>query len=174
MARGAAGRLRRLLDVRRVRWFGRDAREAPLLASCQLTRETISARFDGEEVAVDPQVVQLHVSTCDACAEFEEGVAQLSRTLRVRSFVATPDNEAKILSVLGCTEDPPVAPSRGLKWSVRGQADWIRATQWAAGVVPLGVAVPALLLGSFAHFHFVASHAPSPCTASLLHRVMPR
>lgn len=144
-----------------------------VVVTCRTAREAISALLDGEESPVTEDLLATHVSACASCESFHARAATLSRRLRVRAFEPAPSREDEILSALGiaAATSPmrwPQPPRRVMRWRASG----VSATQWAAAVVPLGVAVPALALGAFAHVHIVASHVATPCTSSLFLHLM--
>jgi predicted anti-sigma-YlaC factor YlaD len=65
---------------------------------CELCREALSARLDGEAEPVAPAVVDEHLSNCPACRRWEAEAARLTRVLRVRPAVETPDLTAAVLA----------------------------------------------------------------------------
>jgi predicted anti-sigma-YlaC factor YlaD len=137
---------------------------------CTLAREAISALADGEDPPVAEDIAVAHIAKCGECATFRANVVSLTRQMRVRVHTPAPSREAKILAMLGCNDAaPPIYESRWRRWGDRRRLSWVRAAQWAAGLVPLGVAVPALAIGVFAHVHIVPSHVLTPCTVALVH-----
>jgi len=174
MARRAHGRWSRSIGIlRRRRVRDEAATRLDTVLPCDLAREAISALSDGEEPPVPELVLDAHVVQCERCRGFRSGVASLSRQMRVRAYIAAPDCATEILDALGCSEDTTSFdrecwPRR----DHRGPRSLVRATQWAAAIVPLGVAAPALALGAFAHLHYPPSHVPTPCTVSLVTHAM--
>jgi RNA polymerase sigma-70 factor (ECF subfamily) len=143
---------------------------ASALLRCQLAREAISALVDGEDPPVSEMIISAHLAQCPRCRQFRTGVVSLRRQVCVRVFAPTASSPGEILELLGYSDAAPVdSRGRARRWAQTHRFSWVRATQWAAGVVPLGVALPALALGAFAHIHIVPSHVPSPCTMSLHH-----
>ena len=131
--------------------------------SCELVREALSALIDGEWSPLAPGAAAAHVAGC---------VGSLTRRLRVHAYVPAPQPPAELLERLGCSAS--AAASVPPTWAKRGHGGrrrLVRATQWAAAVVPVCVAVPALALGAFAHVHVVGSLVPSPCIASIHHAI---
>jgi anti-sigma factor RsiW len=159
-----------VLTRRRLRVEGRNA--SPLIR-CHLAREAISALVDGEEPPVSEAITSAHLAQCRLCGEFQASVLSLTRQIRVRALAPAPGNAGEILELLGYTNEAP-APRHGWvrPWAERYRFSLVRASQWAAGIVPLGLALPALALGAFAHIHVVPSHVPSPCTMALHHHRM--
>ncbi|HLN05486.1 MAG TPA: zf-HC2 domain-containing protein [Acidimicrobiales bacterium] len=145
-------------------------RPASTVIGCHVAREAISALVDGEEPLVPRSVTSGHLARCQACREFQAGVATLRRQMSVRALAPSPDRASEVLTLLGFGGQAPTAnETRARPWAHRRHIAWIRASQWAVGAVPLGVAVPALALGVFAHPHIVPPHVLSPCTMGLAH-----
>jgi len=143
---------------------------AGLLTSCRLAREAISALVDGEEAPIGEAVVAAHIARCRPCREYRARIESLKRQLRVRALATSSGGVDVVLDLLRCAGEasrPDGVPA--LSWTDRHRRACLRATQWAAGVVPLGFALPALALGAFAHIHVVPSHVISRCTVGLGH-----
>lgn len=140
------------------------------LISCQLAREAISALVDRETPPISEEIVTGHLAQCQACQAFRRSVVSLTREIRVRAFDPVPNDAGEILELLGYSGQA-LTPRCGRAHSraERRRFSWARASQWAAGIVPLGLAVPALALGVFAHIHIVPSHVLTPCTIGLHH-----
>lgn len=142
------------------------------MLACEVTREAISARLDGEEPPVPDEVTSRHLATCRPCRDFESRAAAMRHQMRLSVLPELRDLTQEVLALLDC-EDPvttaQLAPSALL--GRRPRPSWLRVTQWAAGLMPLGVAVPALALGIFSHPHIVPSHVLTPCTMSLVHHL---
>lgn len=60
---------------------------------CETCREALSARLDGEAEPVDA-----HLAGCAACRAWHADAADLTRALRVREAVPTPDLAAAVLA----------------------------------------------------------------------------
>ena len=116
-----------------------DARRANPLVSCHLAREAISALVDGEEPPISDAITSSHVAQCDGCQEFRARVASLTREMRVRAFDPEPDGSQAVLELLGY-RDRGVVPRHRRTRTLQSRVSLARASQWAAGVVPLGVA----------------------------------
>lgn len=106
--------------------------------SCTHIRHAISARLDGEDPGVEPAVIETHLDTCARCREFGASAASLHRSSRVSPAPAIPDLTPAILAAIG---DDATAPEHDTQLALR----WILAV---LAFVQIGVAVPALLLGS--------------------------
>ncbi|MFF0147487.1 putative anti-sigma-YlaC factor YlaD [Amycolatopsis sulphurea] len=79
--------------------------------SCEIFREALSARLDGEAGPVPEDEVDAHLETCAACRSWYERSASLRRSMLVRAAPAVPDLTARIMA-----ETPP--PPRE-KWGLR-------------------------------------------------------
>jgi predicted anti-sigma-YlaC factor YlaD len=106
--------------------------------SCTHIRHAISARLDGEDPGVEPDVIETHLDTCARCREFAASTARLHRSSRLLPAPAIPDLTPAILAAIG---DDATAPGHDTQLALR----WILAI---LAFVQIGVAVPALLLGS--------------------------
>jgi predicted anti-sigma-YlaC factor YlaD len=67
---------------------------------CEMCREALSARLDGEQEPASPAAVDEHLSRCPACRRWEAEATKLTRALRVRPVVETPDLVAAVLSAV--------------------------------------------------------------------------
>jgi hypothetical protein len=143
--------------------------DSGVIVPCHVAREAISAFADGEESPVSEAMISAHLIGCDGCRAFREGVVSLRREMRVHGVVPEQRRQAEALVSRGLVgPEPAWRVSRAPRWVAFRQVSWLRASQWAAGALPLGVAVPALVLGVF-HVHIVPSHISTPCTVSLVH-----
>ena len=105
---------------------------------CDLFREALSARLDGEAPGIDETTIDDHLGSCDACAAWSDELSTLHRMVRVREAEMVPDLSAAILG----TAPAPV------RRSPLGEV--ISPARWALFVVALTqlvLAAPALLLG---------------------------
>jgi predicted anti-sigma-YlaC factor YlaD len=107
--------------------------------SCTRIRHAISARLDGEDPGLDPEVVDAHLGSCAGCQRFAESAARLHRSTRLGPAPDVPDLTPTILAAIG--EDATAAPRADTQLALR----WVLV---ALALVQIGVAVPALLLGS--------------------------
>ena len=100
---------------------------------CDVVRDVLSARLDGEALADETAVAERHLTTCVDCRTFAERLAVLDRSVRVRSAEPVPDLVERVVA--------RARPAR------LGRANWMRpALAWVA-VVMLVQSVPALVLG---------------------------
>jgi predicted anti-sigma-YlaC factor YlaD len=106
--------------------------------SCTHIRHAISARLDGEDPGVENAVIDTHLETCPECRGFAASAARLHRSTRVAPAPAVPDLTPAILAAIG---DDASAAGQDTQLALR----WILAI---LAVVQIGVAVPALILGS--------------------------
>ncbi|HEX7662616.1 MAG TPA: zf-HC2 domain-containing protein [Pseudonocardiaceae bacterium] len=65
---------------------------------CQVCREALSARLDGEAEPVDPARADRHLRGCSDCRAWREDSVMLTRLLRVRPAVDTPDLTTRVLA----------------------------------------------------------------------------
>jgi predicted anti-sigma-YlaC factor YlaD len=67
---------------------------------CKECREALSARLDNEEELASSAAVDEHLSECPACRRWQAEATALTRALRVRPVVETPDLAAKVLNAV--------------------------------------------------------------------------
>ena len=85
--------------------------------------------MDGEADPVDPPGVDDHLSDCPACQAWQRDALQVTRTLRVRPAVPTPDLTAAVLAAAAATRDR--ARTR------TGARSWGKTWRWLLGFVAL-------------------------------------
>jgi predicted anti-sigma-YlaC factor YlaD len=105
--------------------------------NCNRIRQALSARLDGEAADVDPAVLRAHLGGCAGCRDYEQRAKELHRAVRLASAPVIPDNTPRILAAIGA--------------EVGGRDDTQLALRWVLLVIALvqiGVAIPALVLGS--------------------------
>jgi predicted anti-sigma-YlaC factor YlaD len=105
---------------------------------CDTYREALSARLDGEAPGVDEAGLDAHLTTCSACAAWNDELHALHRMVRVREAEPVPDLTGAIL-------DAAPSPAR-----LAYRTELISPARWALFVVALTqlvLAAPALLLG---------------------------
>jgi protein SCO1/2 len=76
-------------------------------------REALSARIDGEDPGMDPNVLDNHVARCADCHRFLERSEALARRIRVRRAEPVPDTAAGILAAIP-SGPAPRARGRGV------------------------------------------------------------
>lgn len=64
---------------------------------CETCREALSARLDGEQEPVPAEQTDAHLHDCAGCRAWQRDTVALTRILRVRPAVATPDLTERIL-----------------------------------------------------------------------------
>ncbi|MCS7475431.1 zf-HC2 domain-containing protein [Umezawaea endophytica] len=96
---------------------------------CDICREALSARSDGEAEPVPAEVTDAHLESCAACRQWQLDSAVLTRGLRLRPAVDVPDLTDRILAAA-----PPPPTAR----TTRG---------WYPRAALAGVAVAQLTLG---------------------------
>ena len=146
------------------------------IVGCDLVREAISAMCDGEAPPIPETAAGTHLAGCQGCRAFQAEVMALARQMSLTVLPPIPDRTSEIIASLGIWETAQTAQTaqtahaaRARRSRDRRRISWGRASQWAASVVPLGLAVPALALGVFGHPHIVPSHVLTPCTMFLAH-----
>ena len=103
--------------------------------TCEIIREAISARLDGEDPGIDGQLVDLHLRRCPGCRAFEAESNELQGALRF-DRVDVPDLTPSIIA-------------RGLDdWDRRWLTLPVRIGLVFVGAGQLALAVPGLLFGS--------------------------
>jgi predicted anti-sigma-YlaC factor YlaD len=108
--------------------------------SCTHIRDAISARLDGEDPTIDDHVIEEHLGTCASCRGFAASATRLHRASRLTPAPEVPDLTPAILAAIG--DDSAAA---GAARSEQVALRWVLA---ALALVQIGVALPALLLGS--------------------------
>jgi len=103
---------------------------------CERTRIAISARLDGEDAGTPADALGVHLLSCAGCRAYEAGATSLHARVRVAPAPRVPDLTSRILGAIGT--DGATSP---------------HLEAWRIGLafialVQIGLAVPALLLGS--------------------------
>src|SRR5947209_13200999 len=80
---------------------------------CDVAREALSARLDGERAQVLAQQVDAHLESCRSCRAWLIGAAVQTRRLASMEPGDAPDLVDKILVSLGAE---PTAYQRGMRW----------------------------------------------------------
>jgi predicted anti-sigma-YlaC factor YlaD len=101
---------------------------------CDQSRDVLSARLDGEATADELAVVDRHLASCAACADFAASLTAIDRVTRLTPAEPVPDLAGAVMAA-----NPPVVrdPRR-------------EAARWSLVVVALAqlvVALPSLLTG---------------------------
>ncbi|GHF42238.1 putative anti-sigma-YlaC factor YlaD [Amycolatopsis bartoniae] len=78
---------------------------------CEIFREALSARIDGEREPLDPAVVDSHLETCQDCRAWYSRAQDLRRWMTVRAAPVVPD-------LTGVVLDRVPAPT-GERWPAR-------------------------------------------------------
>lgn len=108
---------------------------------CDMIREALSARLDGEATSLDDDAVDHHLHTCPACTAWADELTALHRVVRVREAEPVPDLTAAILAA---------APTATRARRRSPLTEVVSPARWALLVVALTqlvLAAPALLLG---------------------------
>jgi len=107
------------------------------LMDCERTRTAISARLDGEDIGVPAEAVRAHLGACVECRAYQKSAASLHAQVRVAPAPLVPDLTSRILGAIGADDG--------------GASPHLEA--WRIGlafiaILQIGLAVPALLLGT--------------------------
>ncbi len=102
--------------------------------TCELCREAISARLDGEDLPVAAGLVDEHLASCGACRRFEDDAARVTRLARIGIALPGPD---LVENVLAC------APSRSRRVPLA-----LRAGLVAVAIGQLSIALYGLLIAT--------------------------
>lgn len=107
---------------------------------CQLCREALSARLDGEARGLSDHLIDDHVASCARCRAFAERSAAVHRRTAVRPAEVVPDLTDSILAASSSTTRPAVArtpAADGPHWS-RWALLAVALTQVVLAVLALG------------------------------------
>jgi predicted anti-sigma-YlaC factor YlaD len=105
---------------------------------CDRCRAALSSELDGEDPGAPRATVDAHLATCAACRDYAAGADRLHRATRVAPAEPVPDLTAPIMAAIG---EPPSHSA------VDERVLFLRITVALIGVIQLGMAVPALVLG---------------------------
>jgi predicted anti-sigma-YlaC factor YlaD len=108
--------------------------------NCTRIRHAVSARLDGEDPCVAPEVIDAHLDSCAGCRSFAEGAARMHRGVRLAPAPEVPDLTPGILAAID-RESGAAARTPDTQLVLR----WVLVV---LAVVQIAVAVPALILGS--------------------------
>ncbi len=113
---------------------------------CEPCREALSARLDGEDPGVAPDLVERHLATCTACTAFAEGSGLLRRRLAVRPADAVPDLTGPILDAAP-TFAPPSPVVTPVAARTAATSHWTRWALLGVALTQLAISVPPMILG---------------------------
>lgn len=122
---------------------------------CEVAREALSARIDGERELVPSARVDEHLTECRECCAWHASAVEMARLLKVRPSMHTPDLTKDILQQAG------IQAQQQRAHRVR---DWISGGMHLRAVlVTIGLAQTALGLAQVfgVHFGMLAGHAHS-------------
>jgi predicted anti-sigma-YlaC factor YlaD len=103
---------------------------------CEVAREALSARLDGERHEVPAQRVDAHLGSCPDCRAWLIGVAVQTRRLAAADMGHGPDLVDKIMANAPVA---PIAPHR--RWLHRLVSDYRRWALIAVGLLQVAVAL---------------------------------
>jgi len=101
-----------------------------LSVDCDICREALSARSDGEAEPVPAEVTDAHLETCAACRQWQHDSAVLTRGLRLRPAVDVPDLTDQILAAA----PPPPAARTTRGWYPRAALAGVAVAQLTLGL----------------------------------------
>jgi RNA polymerase sigma-70 factor (ECF subfamily) len=112
---------------------------------CDLAREALSARLDGELNPLEEEGLAAHLQGCAPCRGHARELATLHRTVRVRAAAPVPDLTRAIVATAGARlptsrRAPAAAPRLG----------WARYGLLGVGLLQLLLALPELVVHSHA------------------------
>jgi predicted anti-sigma-YlaC factor YlaD len=143
-------------------------RESPPFLHCELVRQAISARLDGETIGLSNESLETHVLACDRCSGFEEDVVHLRRTTFMRAAKTPPAGFVDLVNTIGAVRvanAPMDATARHPRKTSVVYRTWMRWTVVGLTSVVACIAIP---LGTAAHTRVVVpSRDRTPCTAHL-------
>ncbi|QWF76712.1 zf-HC2 domain-containing protein [Amycolatopsis sp. CA-230715] len=99
------------------------------MVSCELFREALSARIDGESGPLPAEKVDQHLDACAACRRWYDDSVALRRSMLLRAAPAVPDLTAVIL------ENSPPPPRE--KWGLRMALGLVALVQCALAFAQL-------------------------------------
>ncbi|ORV10112.1 hypothetical protein AWB95_16135 [Mycobacterium celatum] len=129
---------------------------------CEVAREALSARLDGEAAHVPAQRVDAHLGSCHDCRSWLIGVAVQTRRLSSVEVGRAPDLVKQIMASAGVAPTPPYR-----RWLRDLVSDYRRCGLIVVGMVQVAVAL-AQIAGL--DFGLVSTHGHGAATgAHLLH-----
>ncbi|MGH3637152.1 DUF2275 domain-containing protein [Mycobacterium sp.] len=129
---------------------------------CEVAREALSARLDGEPQQVPTQRVDAHLESCHDCRAWLIGVAVQTRRLAAAEVGQGPDLVERIMAMAGVAAVP-----RYRRWLREMVSDYRRCGLMVVGAIQ---AVVALAQIAGVDFGLVATHGHGAATgAHLLH-----
>jgi predicted anti-sigma-YlaC factor YlaD len=111
---------------------------------CDLAREAISARIDGEDAGLPDDVLDAHLASCAACQDWQQRAHGVTRRARLGGSFLDHDLSPQVLAAF----PPAAAGLRRLLVQRAGLA--------ALAVAQLAITVPLLIVG---HDHDAGAHA---------------
>lgn len=120
---------------------------------CDRVREGISARLDGEDPGLEPEMLDRHLASCPGCRRWEDEAARINRMVRIRAVDpadAAPDLASRLV--------PHLSGARGLRPLLRVSLLLVALLQLAVGVIGLLPPLAGHVLG--AHSVIGSIHLP--------------
>jgi predicted anti-sigma-YlaC factor YlaD len=107
---------------------------------CDLAREALSTRLDGELGQLEDAALDHHLDTCAGCQQHARALAALHRSLRVREAEPVPDLTTRIMTM---TADQLPSPNRR-RSAAGGPVEWARYALFTVAFTQLVMALPML------------------------------
>jgi predicted anti-sigma-YlaC factor YlaD len=105
---------------------------------CDVAREALSARLDGELPQLEEAALDAHLETCASCRAYAPTLAGLHRNLRVRAAEPVPDLTGQIMAL---TADQ--LPTR--RTAPTGAIEWARYGLFTVAFTQLVLALPLII-----------------------------
>lgn len=124
---------------------------------CEVAREALSARLDGEPQQVPTQRVDAHLGSCRDCRAWLIGVAVQTRRLASAEIGQGPDLVERIMATAGVAAVPPYR-----RWLRELVSDYRRCGLMVAGAIQVAVALAQIAgidFGLVSHGHGAATGA---------------
>jgi predicted anti-sigma-YlaC factor YlaD len=142
-------------------------RKCSPLPHCEVVRQAISARLDGETIGLSNELLETHLQACDRCSAFDEDVVHLRRTTLMRATRTPPAGFVDLVNTIGTgrvANVPLNAAARHPRKTSVVYRTWTRRTVVGLTSVIACIAIP---LGTAVHTRVVPSRDRTPCTAHL-------
>lgn len=106
---------------------------------CDACREILSARLDGEDLPGEAAAADAHLATCDACAQWWEAAARVTRLARL-SAVPEPGPVSERLAPERLATAAPGPGSRRLAMALRWMLGLLGVGQFLLGITQVSLA----------------------------------
>lgn len=110
---------------------------------CDLAREAISSRLDGELPPLDDVALDAHLASCSSCNDHARALAGLHRSLRVRAAEPVPDLTHQIMAA---TAERLPTPGAAATPKAGVGVEWARYGLFTVAMTQLILALPLLVI----------------------------